>query len=83
MCKSRMLAAALVIKAYEEEPLRLEAEILLKKDLVSDLQAKIQALRTTVPSSVNDPATTYTTAPDADPEAILADDPGETLQSRV
>ncbi|GAA0150034.1 hypothetical protein LIER_37051 [Lithospermum erythrorhizon] len=47
-------AAALLIKAYEEEQKVMEADIRLKKNRVSELKAKIQALQTTVPLAVND-----------------------------
>ncbi|GAA0156051.1 hypothetical protein LIER_13634 [Lithospermum erythrorhizon] len=46
----------MLIKAYEEEQLRLEAEIQAKKVRVSELQARIQALKATVPPTVNDSA---------------------------
>ncbi|GAA0160571.1 hypothetical protein LIER_39061 [Lithospermum erythrorhizon] len=51
-------AAAILIKAYEEEQQRLESEIQVNKVKESELQAKIQALKAFVPPSVNDPTTT-------------------------
>ncbi|GAA0147686.1 hypothetical protein LIER_36565 [Lithospermum erythrorhizon] len=45
---------ALLIKAYEEEKQRLEVEIYLKNKRFAELQAKIQALKTTIPPAVND-----------------------------
>ncbi|GAA0151660.1 hypothetical protein LIER_10336 [Lithospermum erythrorhizon] len=42
-------AAEMLIKAYKEEQLRLEAEIQAKKVRLSELQAKIQALKTSWP----------------------------------
>ncbi|GAA0140185.1 hypothetical protein LIER_01583 [Lithospermum erythrorhizon] len=51
-------ATALLIKAYEKEQQRLEAEIQLKKSRVAELQAKFQALKTIVQLAVNNPVTT-------------------------
>ncbi|GAA0149080.1 transmembrane signal receptor [Lithospermum erythrorhizon] len=56
-------AAEILIKAYEEEQRRLEAEIQAKKVRVSELQAKIQALKTSVPPTINDPPATSSAIP--------------------
>ncbi|GAA0165818.1 hypothetical protein LIER_40063 [Lithospermum erythrorhizon] len=45
--------AGLLLKVYEEELLRVEAEIQAKKVLASKLKAKISALRTRVPPTMN------------------------------
>ncbi|GAA0179376.1 hypothetical protein LIER_29964 [Lithospermum erythrorhizon] len=55
-------AVDMLIKAYKEDRPRLEAEIQAKRIRVSELQTKIQALKTIVPPAVNDPATTSTIA---------------------
>ncbi|GAA0166605.1 hypothetical protein LIER_21725 [Lithospermum erythrorhizon] len=60
--------AVMLIKAYKEEHERLEVDIHLKKVRVSKLQVKIQALKATVPSTVNDPNTTSTAIHD-EPDA--------------
>ncbi|GAA0144988.1 hypothetical protein LIER_05287 [Lithospermum erythrorhizon] len=54
----------MLIKAYEEEQQRLEAEIQVKKVRASELQAKIQALKANVLLDVNGPATTSTAIPE-------------------
>ncbi|GAA0164084.1 hypothetical protein LIER_19803 [Lithospermum erythrorhizon] len=54
----------MLIKAYEEEQQRLEAEIQAKKFRVSELQAKIQALKATILPTVNDLIATSTVVPD-------------------
>ncbi|GAA0174884.1 hypothetical protein LIER_28175 [Lithospermum erythrorhizon] len=56
-------AAEILIKAYEEEKLRLEAKIQVKKVRVSELQEKIQALKTYVPPTINDPTVTLYSIP--------------------
>ncbi|GAA0156369.1 hypothetical protein LIER_13883 [Lithospermum erythrorhizon] len=77
-------AAALLIKAYEEEQQRVEAKIQLKKGRVAELQVKIQALKTTVPLAINDPVPDDIAEPDAipptvnDPPSDGADNPDET-----
>ncbi|GAA0184114.1 hypothetical protein LIER_31411 [Lithospermum erythrorhizon] len=76
----------LVIKAYEEEKQRMEAEIQLKKDKVIEMQAKIQALNTTVPTTVNDPVPANDAESDAIPPTVndpASDDPDETSPSHV
>ncbi|GAA0138703.1 hypothetical protein LIER_00396 [Lithospermum erythrorhizon] len=50
--------AEMLIKVYEKEQQRLKAEIQAKKVRVSELQAKIQALKTVIPPIVNDPPST-------------------------
>ncbi|GAA0183619.1 hypothetical protein LIER_30997 [Lithospermum erythrorhizon] len=64
-------AAVLLIKAYEKELKILEVDIRLKQNRVAELKAKIQALQTTVPPTVNDPT------------SDVAEDPDETTQSHV
>ncbi|GAA0173096.1 hypothetical protein LIER_26785 [Lithospermum erythrorhizon] len=71
-------AAALLIKIYEE-----------KKGRVAELQAKIQALKTTVQPAVNDPVIIDVIEPDVvpptinDPASDAADDLAETSPSHV
>ncbi|GAA0172216.1 hypothetical protein LIER_26081 [Lithospermum erythrorhizon] len=60
----------LLIKAYEEEQQRLEAEIQLKKGKVVELQSKIQALKTTVPPAVNDPVPADVAEPEVVPSTV-------------
>ncbi|GAA0169707.1 hypothetical protein LIER_24127 [Lithospermum erythrorhizon] len=81
--------AALLIKAYGEDQQRLEDEIQLKNGRVVEMQAKIQALNTTVQPIVNDPMTADVPEQDAipptvnDPASDGADDPAVTSQSHV
>ncbi|GAA0170494.1 hypothetical protein LIER_24739 [Lithospermum erythrorhizon] len=69
-------AAAMLIKAYEEEQQRLEVEIQIKQVRVSELQTKIQALKAIVPLTVDDPITTSTAVPNEPPVDVA-----ETAQS--
>ncbi|GAA0151330.1 hypothetical protein LIER_43141 [Lithospermum erythrorhizon] len=68
-------AAALLIKAYEEELKVLEADIRLKKNRVAELKAKIQALQTTVPPAINDPMDADNDAAPANVVEPVADPP--------
>ncbi|GAA0165515.1 hypothetical protein LIER_20900 [Lithospermum erythrorhizon] len=80
---------ALLIKAYEEEQQRLEAEIHLKMGRVSELKAKLQAMKTTVPPAVNDLVPADDAEPDAfpsivnDPASDVVGDPDEISPSHV
>ncbi|GAA0159679.1 hypothetical protein LIER_16397 [Lithospermum erythrorhizon] len=58
--------------SYEEEQQRLAVEIQVKKDRVSELKAKIQALKATVTPTVNDPTTTSIVVP-AEPTTDAAE----------
>ncbi|GAA0185431.1 antimicrobial response protein [Lithospermum erythrorhizon] len=66
-------AAAMLIKAYEEEQQRLEAEIRVNKVRVSELQAKIQVLKSTINLDVNDPATISATISAAQPTSDVVE----------
>ncbi|GAA0160499.1 hypothetical protein LIER_17042 [Lithospermum erythrorhizon] len=68
-------AAALLIKAYEEEQKILEADIRLNKNRVAKLKAKIQSLQTTVPPAVNDHVDANNEAAPADVTEPVADPP--------